>query len=498
MEQINISKNIFLATCLFGFASMSAQFSQTSKIVSENREGRAEFGTSVALSENFAIVGASRETSASGAAYIYAKNSQETWDFSQRLEADDPNAGAEFGGGVKIANDYLVVAAGRADVNGTIRAGALYVYDYQNNNWEFSTKIVASDLSGDAKLGINPTSLDVQDNTIIAGAPGENSWTGSVYVFTKVNGVWEETQKIMSPNPLANDIFGIGVSISNNQLLIGAQGVNNRRGVAYLYTKNANGIWEYNQTISASNGEVDDYFGNSVTIEDNTIVVGSYGADLEVGTAYIFEKNSQGTFEELQILYPNPSTDRVQFGWATDINQDYIAITAPHIYGNEVGEVYFYKIDATGSWVEDQIIQGNDTAAEDFYGWSIAMNDSEMIVGSPREDHDINGNNEMGDAGSAYIFKDPNILEVSDIELDSNVLQLYPNPTNTFLKIESTSKIITAYRVYNVNGALLKEFTNLSTNVSVFDTSNYNNGIYFLKINFEDGSSVSRKIIKTN
>ncbi|WP_026452457.1 T9SS type A sorting domain-containing protein [Aequorivita capsosiphonis] len=496
MKHINFSKNIFLATCLFGFASMSAQFSQTSKIVSENREGRAEFGTSVALSDNFAIVGTSRETSASGAAYIYAKNNQETWDFSQRLAADDPNAGAEYGGGVKISDDYLVVAAGRADVNGTIRAGALYVYDYQNNSWEFSTKIVASDLSSDAKLGMNPTSLDVQGNTIVAGAPGENLWTGSVYVFTKVNGVWEETQKIMSPNPQANNIFGIGVSISGDQLLIGAQGVEGSKGAAYLFTQNASGIWEYSQTISASNGEVEDYFGSSVTIEDDKIVVGSYGADLEVGTAYIFEKNTQGTFEEAQILNANPSTDRVQFGWATAINQDYIAVTAPHIYGNEVGEVYLYKKDASGMWVEDQIIQGDDTAAEDFYGWSIAMNGPEMIVGSPREDHDVNGNNEIGDAGSAYIFKNPNILGVTDNEINSSLVQLYPNPTHTDLKIESISKKISAYRVYNVSGALLQEFTSVNTNISVLNISNYSHGMYFLEINFEDGSSVSKKIIK--
>lgn len=496
MTKTNITKNIFFAACLFAFSTINAQYSQTSKIVSENREGRAEFGTSVALSENFALVGTSRENTASGAAYIYSKNSQGTWGFSQRLAADDPNPGAEYGGGAKFGDDYAVVAAGRADVGGVIRAGALYVYDYQNNTWEFDTKIVASDLSGDAKLGMNPTSLDVQGNTIVAGAPGENSWTGSVYVFTKVNGLWEETQKIMSPDPLANDIFGIGVSISGDQLLIGAQGVNERRGAAYLYTKNAGGVWEYNQTIFASNGEVDDYFGNSATIEDDKIVVGSYGANLEIGTAYIFEKNTQGTFEEVQILNANPSTDRVQFGWVTAINQDYIAVTAPHIYGNEVGEVYFYKKDASGMWVEDQIIQGDDTAAEDFYGWSIAMNGQEMIVGAPREDHDINGNNEIGDAGAAYIFKNPNILGITDYEIDGRLVQLYPNPTHTDLKIESLSKSIAAYRVYNISGALLQEVTNVNTHISVLNTSNYSNGMYLVKINFEDGSSVTKKIIK--
>ncbi len=495
MNSISKIKLLTLACCsLFGAVAM-AQFSQSAKIVSENREGRAEFGTSVAITENYAVVGASRENVASGAAYIYNKDAQGTWSFSQRLAAADPNDGAEYGGGVKFSDDYLVVAAGRADVAGTIRAGALYVYDYQNNSWEFSTKLVASDLSGDAKMGMNPTSLDVQGNTIVAGAPGENSWTGSVYVFTKVNGVWEETQKIMSPNPQANDVFGIGVSIAGDQLLIGAQGVNNSRGAAYVYNKNANGVWEYHQIISASNGAVNDYFGSSASIAENQMVVGSYGAEMEKGTAYVFEKDTQGNWEEVQILNANPSTDIVQFGWATTIRQDYIAVTAPHIYGSEVGEVYFYKRETSGMWVEDQIIQGTDTAEEDFYGWSIAMYGPEMIVGSPREDHDVNGGNPLNDAGSAYIFTDPNLLGgLADLN-HSNSISLYPNPTQDNFSVKS-SKPIDAIQVYNTRGSLLRTANTINSETFNLNISNFASGIYFVNVHFEDGSRTVQKLVK--
>ena len=162
MKKTNITKSIIILGCLFGITTSKAQFTQSAKIVSENRESRAEYGTSVAISNEFAMVGASRETIASGAAYIYGKDIDGNWNFTQRLEAFDPNEGAEFGGGAKFSDDYLVVAAGRADVNGLQRTGALYVYDYQNNNWEYSTKLVASDLSAEAKLGMNPTSLDAE------------------------------------------------------------------------------------------------------------------------------------------------------------------------------------------------------------------------------------------------------------------------------------------------------------------------------------------------
>lgn len=489
-----ICKTIFFAVMgsfLIG-TSAKAQYSQTSKIVSENREGRAEFGTSVSLSDNFALVGASRESTAEGAAYVYAKNNQETWDFSQRLVADDPNAGAEFGGAVHLADDFLVVAAGRADVNGVVRAGALYVYNYQNNAFEFGTKLIASDFSGDAKLGMNPTSLDVEANTIVAGAPGENAWVGSVYVFSKVNGVWQETQKIMSPNPQMGDSFGIGVSISGDQMLIGSQGVNSSRGAAYLYVNN-NGVWEYEETITASNAAPDNYFGSSVTIEDSKAVVGAYGVNAEVGAAYVFEKNSQGSFEEVQILNANPSSDRVQFGWATAINQDYIAVTAPHIYGIEMPEVYFYKKDGSGTWVEDQIIVGDDTVEEDFLGWSVALNGQEMIIGAPREDHDVNGNNEMGDAGSAYIFKNPNILGVTDFNAE-NSFKIYPNPATTVFSLTST-KSVNTIKIYSVTGSLIKNIE-VNNNTTIINIDHLLSGIYLVDISFEDGTQSVQKLVK--
>tara|TARA_R100000935_G_C2805584_1_gene152488 strand:- start:284 stop:1222 length:939 start_codon:yes stop_codon:yes gene_type:complete len=311
-------------------------------------------------------------------------------------------------------------------------------------------------------------------------------------VFSKVNGVWQETQKIMSPNPQMGDSFGIGVSISGDQMLIGSQGVNSSRGAAYLYVNN-NGVWEYEETITASNAAPDNYFGSSVTIEDSKAVVGAYGVNAEVGAAYVFEKNSQGSFEEVQILNANPSSDRVQFGWATAINQDYIAVTAPHIYGIEMPEVYFYKKDGSGTWVEDQIIVGDDTVEEDFLGWSVALNGQEMIIGAPREDHDVNGNNEMGDAGSAYIFKNPNILGVTDFNAE-NSFKIYPNPATTVFSLTST-KSVNTIKIYSVTGSLIKNIE-VNNNTTIINIDHLLSGIYLVDISFEDGTQSVQKLVK--
>jgi len=498
MTKINITKSFIILVCLLGGTTMKAQFTQTAKVVSDNREIRAEYGTSVAIAEDFAIVGASRETIASGAAYVYSKDDQGVWSYSQRLAAFDPNEGAEFGGGVKFSDDYLVVAAGRANVESIQRAGALYVYDYQNDNWEYSTKLVASDFSGDAKLGMNPTSMDVDGNTIIAGAPAENGWIGSVYVFTKEGGTWTETQKILSPETPTNDTFGIGVSISGDYLVIGASDVDGRKGAAYVYLKDNNGIWEYTQTLVASDASNDSYFGTSVNISGDQLVVGAYGANSEQGAAYVFEKDSQGDWLEVQKLNGSSSSESTQFGWSTDIQSNYIAVSAPHIYGFEVGEAYFYKRESNGIWVEDQIILGEDTVGEDFYGWSIAMHKKQLITGAPWEDHDANGENEIDRAGSAYIFENPEILGgFTDNSLE-DTFTVYPVPAKDYITIATTSGTISKIKLINQLGKLIKEETITAAREYNLDVSSIAQGIYFVNVYTQDGRMSTKKIIKIN
>jgi len=76
MKKSNITKSIIILCCSLGITTAKAQFVQSAKVVSDNRESRAEFGTSVAINDDFAIVGASRETFVEGAAYIYEKDPQ--------------------------------------------------------------------------------------------------------------------------------------------------------------------------------------------------------------------------------------------------------------------------------------------------------------------------------------------------------------------------------------------------------------------------------------
>lgn len=283
-------KSIIALFTIIILNSAQAQFAEVSKIVSPDRGERDEFGSSVDIMGDYAVVGSWRDDVAEGSAFIFKKNENDQWEVSQSFKAFDNIEMAEFGSAVEMSEDYVIIASGRADIDGVIRAGALYVYENNGtNNWEFSTKLTASDYSGDAKLGMNSTSLALQGNTIVGGAPGDLLWNGAVYIFDKVDDEWLET-KIIDNIGEDFEAFGISVSISGDFLAVGANGKYNSEGVVQIFEKDSDGNWTFNQEIQASDAHENDYFGTSVSLQNDVLFVGAYGKNNETGATYVFKK----------------------------------------------------------------------------------------------------------------------------------------------------------------------------------------------------------------
>lgn len=466
----------------------NAQFYFQQKIVGD-RESRAEFGNAVSFNSEYLAVGASRENIASGAVYVYRKQN-DNWVFSQKIVPEDGHEMAEFGGAVKLGNNTLVISAGRADIDETERTGALYIYKLGSDHlWQFSQKIIASDYSPNAMLAVNQTSLDFDNSIIVAGAPGENNWSGSVYIFENNGASWIETQKITSPESEEFSNFGIGISVSNNQLIIGESGSNNGKGKAFIYEKNSENEWVYTQTISASVSHNNSYFGNSVSMDGNQVVVGAY-AEGNPGTnyasAFIFEKQD-GIWVETNRLIGNESTEDSFYGWMTKLVGTNLWIASPHVWGSESGKIYYYQKNDAGTWVESQIIQSNEDMMEDAFGWGFDYWNGELIVSAPRDDFDENAENELQDAGSIFTFKNSK-LEINEYYRPN--IGIGPNPTTHYLFIKS-DKIIESIELYDMLGKKI-----LITNLSTINVSNFVNGPYIVKIYLKDGSVISKKFIK--
>ena len=226
-------------------------------------DGTAEdaFGVSVSISGDVALVGAENDDDKgtdSGSAYVFRWNGS-SWVQEQKLLASDGAADDEFGVSVSISGDVALVGAEGNDDDGS-DSGSAYVFRWNGSSWVEEQKLLASDGATDDFFG---NSVSISGDVALVGASGNDDnglFSGSAYVFRWNGSSWVEEQKLVASDGAENDALGFSVSISGGVALVGAPGkVENilvGPGKAYVYDLDGpaaeiigirnNGIWYYN------------------------------------------------------------------------------------------------------------------------------------------------------------------------------------------------------------------------------------------------------------
>ncbi len=156
------------------------------KFLAPDAEAGDEFGISVAISGDYAIVGAYLEAtggSDAGAAYIFHQTGTDTWDSGTKIVASDAEAGDYFGASVSISGDYAIVGANQEDEAAT-NAGAAYIFHRTGTTtWDSGTKIVASDPEIGDNFGF---SVAISADNSLVGALNEDTGgldAGAAYLY---------------------------------------------------------------------------------------------------------------------------------------------------------------------------------------------------------------------------------------------------------------------------------------------------------------------------
>lgn len=496
---------------------------QIIKTVASDRGELDYFGFSVAISGDYAIVGAYQEDedatggnflNRAGSAYIF-KNNAGTWYQVQKIVASDRGADDNFGFSVAISGDYVIVGAYQEDHdlsgdNNLDYAGAAYIFKNNAGIWSEVQKIVASDRDAWDEFG---RSVAISGDYAIVGAyaddhdvTGGNSFAdaGSAYIFKNNAGIWSQVQKIVASDRGENDYFAWSIAISGDYAILGAFNEDHNvtggdslseAGSAYIF-KNNSGTWSQVQKIIASDRDIEDWFGYSVAISGDYIIVGAYQEDHDVigenvqndaGSAYIF-KNNAGTWIQVQKIV---SADRVAedwFGWSVAISGDYCIVGARYEDHDTIGEnsltnagsSYIFK-NNSGIWSEVQKIVASDRGEEDRFGVSVSISEDYTIVGAYREDEDATGGNTLSNSGSAYIYKNNSDVGIVENSFGNNLL-VYPNPTHGNFSIDlgaiyENSQII----ITDIFGKLIESKTleqSQILNLSLDEPA----GIYFISV----------------
>ncbi|HYL37362.1 MAG TPA: FG-GAP repeat protein [Bryobacteraceae bacterium] len=168
--------------------------------------------------------------------------------------------------------------------------------------------LLASDGVSSDQLG---TSLAVDGNTAVLGAPGQSIAKGGVQVFVRSGSTWTQQTTLTSSDGVPGDRFGSSVSVSGSTILVGAPGQAGQ-GAAYVFTQTGTS-WSQQAKLTASDGNTGDAFGSSVSLSGGTGVVGAPGKAKREGAVYVFTF-AAGVWNQQAEFMPNDAASGDAFG----------------------------------------------------------------------------------------------------------------------------------------------------------------------------------------
>ena len=308
----------------------------------------------------------------------------------QKVLASDGSAGDIFGM-VRLQGDRFVVGAPYAGTG-----GAVYVFGEQGGVWTEEEKLIASDAASGDQFGLT---LSIDGELIVVGANWNDdagSTSGSAYVFREAGGIWTEEAKLVASDAASGDWFGNSVSVDGDVILVGSP-FDGSSGSAYIFRYNG-AVWNEEQKLTGSNAVAGALFGARVWLDGEVAVVGAYSGS-SPGFAYVFRFNGAEWVEE-QKLAASDGAFGDQFGVTVFVSGDVAAISAPSDddLGADSGSAYIFRYNGA-AWNEEAKLTASDGAAGDRFGdWARISGDA-AIVGSTR--HDGVGS----DSGAAYLYR---------------------------------------------------------------------------------------------
>ncbi len=395
----------------------------TNKISAFDGKGQAFFGFSVDIDGDYAIVGARSDdgqvgqASQAGAAYIFHRVTGNTWDGGIKIVAPDAEALDFFGHTVAISGDYAIVGAFGKDNGGTNR-GAAYIFQRTGTNtWSTGVKIIAPDTEDLDEFGY---AVDISGDFVIVGAHWEDekgSQAGAAYIYQRTGpNTWGAGTKIMADDAEADDNFGISVAISGDYAVAGAslEGSGGfRPGAAYIFYRTGPGnVWDTGVKVVGVTRQDADRFGNEVAIDGDYAIVGAWGDDEggsffgQDGAAYIYHRTGPNPGDNIwdtgvKILAFDPDTTfGDNFGESVDISGDTAVVGAllEDDGGENAGSAYIFNRTGTNSWDGGTKIVAADSITQDNFGQSVATSQGRTIVGATGVDA------QGSSSGAAYFF----------------------------------------------------------------------------------------------
>ncbi|MHC4144595.1 MAG: C10 family peptidase [Planctomycetota bacterium] len=364
---------------------------------SDSRTGD-HFGCSVAISGDYAIVGAYGNKERRGAAYVF-KRQGTSWIEEAKLRGPlwhRAPAEGRFGFSVSISGDYAVVGAGelsRRPSNRLFGNHAAFIFKREGTDWIMQTEL--EPLESHSNYHRFGCSVSISGNHVIVGSPGDDV----ACIFKRDNTAWAQ-QARLSTNIPGRDDFGDVVSMDGDYAIVTRGNDFYRSYGAYIFKREGTN-WTQQNELTWSDGRS---IGDSIAISENCAAVGAPEAksnEIQCGTVHIY-KCQGASWAQQSVLTALDGEGGDRFGKFVAISGDYLLVGAPDddddYAGRDSGSAYIFRREGT-NWGQQAKLTAFDCAYDDHFGGAVAIDGDYAIIGA--EDDDDNGR----ESGSVYIFK---------------------------------------------------------------------------------------------
>lgn len=380
-----------LAAWLVGGAAAAAP-PMSEKLTASDPMLGDEFGWSTALDVGAAAVGlrgrAVGQAPVAGAVVVM-RPKDGSWTVTQVLdEAEGAVASRRFGSRMAMRDGLLAIAAPGANAG----TGAVYVYREEGGVFTLGTVVAPAPVPGE----LTGASLAIDGTTVLIGStpqslPAMDVVVGKVRVV-EYDGGWVEAATLQATDAEAGDRFGFAVAIDGDLAVVGAPNRDAGKGVAYLLAR-TEGAWQQVTKLMASERADGDFFGTTVAIAGETVLIGAYNSYGATGRAYVFGPEGE-TWSQRQVLASPEPMPAEWFGIRVALSGSYAMVLGIG-YGGVEGGGYLYGRTSAGMRLLTTL-RAPEGAAGDYLGVGSALLGGVALLGAPYGDDEV---------GAAYLLR---------------------------------------------------------------------------------------------
>lgn len=262
-------------------------------------------------------------------------------------------------------------------------------------------KLVGLGGVGTQNQGIS-VALSFDGTTLAVGALADNTRIGAVWVFTKTNGFWSQQtpSKLTGSSQIGEAYFGASVSLSSdgNTLAVGGYRDNSDIGATWIFIRNDN-IWTQQAKLVGTGNINSSYQGCSIALssDGNTLVVGGQANNDSEGAIWIFTRTGTNWIQEAGPLVGSGAIGNANQGCSVDISQDGNTVAVGGFADDSnIGATWVY-VKSGGIWSQQgSKLVGSGYIGNSGQGYSVSIRKNTLVSGGIFDNNNI---------GATWVFK---------------------------------------------------------------------------------------------